>query len=404
MPGTRTADARRDSTDWGVVFGAMALGVVAALHIGKVPPALPAIRADLDLGLVGGGFVVSTFNALGMVLGMLIGGLSDRFGRRRAAIAGYASLMLGGALGALASGLPVLLASRALEGLGFMAVGVTMPGIVSAAASERDRPLALGLWSVFTPLGFAIALLVTPIGLATVGWRGVWAALAVVSLIALVLLLPRLPSVTGGTKAGFGRRLREVLSRPRMWCLAAAFGTYAFQWVTLMAWLPTYLTGALGFALGAASLVTALVVAMNVPGNIVAGVLLRGGASPAYLIALGSAVMAGAAAALFLQPGLGASAGIGLCLLFSLFGGLIPSILFARVPSAAPSSTHASQANGMLLQGSATGQFIGPPLIGAAVAAAGGAWSGAVLPLVLAALLTAGLGAFATGPRPSRAT
>jgi cyanate permease len=379
-------------TTWGVVFAALTMGVVAALHIGKVPPALPLIREELGLGLVGGGFVISMFSGLGMLLGVLTGGLADRIGHRRTTLIGFLFLVAGGCMGASADGLPGMLTSRALEGLGFMAVGVTMPGIVSAASSARDRPLALGLWSVFTPLGFAIALLLTPMALTTVGWRTVWVGLAGLSLVTLLVLRPMLPLAATSApvaRRSFGQRLSDVLARPRLWLIAAAFGAYAFQWVTVMAWLPTYLVDDLGFSLGAASSVTALIVVVNVPGNIGAGALMRAGWSPRRIIVIGSCAMGVTASALFLGSGLGALAGIGLCLLFSVSGGGIPAALFAQIPQASPSPSHAGQANGMLMQGSATGQFLGPPLIGAAVAAAGGAWSGAVAPLAIAAVLTA---------------
>ncbi|MFA7431760.1 MAG: MFS transporter, partial [Rhodospirillaceae bacterium] len=70
-------------TDWPVISWAVAGGIVAALSVGKVPPALPFVRADLGLGLVEGGFVVSVFNTLAMVLGLVVGVMADRLGRRQ---------------------------------------------------------------------------------------------------------------------------------------------------------------------------------------------------------------------------------------------------------------------------------------------------------------------------------
>ena len=58
-------------TRWDIVALAVFAGVVAALQVGKVPPALPEIRADLDLSLVTGDF----FTTMGVRphLGRLIG-------------------------------------------------------------------------------------------------------------------------------------------------------------------------------------------------------------------------------------------------------------------------------------------------------------------------------------------
>lgn len=382
-------------TNWGAVVAALGLGIVAALHVGKVPPSLPAIRAELGLGLVGGGFIVSTFNLLGMLLGLLMGRCADQIGRRKTATLGCACFIFGGGLGAVAGGLPILLVSRAIEGLGFMAIAVTMPSLVADVASKRDRPFALGLWSIFMPVGFAIALLVAPVLLPVFGWRLLWGGLAALSLFSMLFFLPKLRFGAPATKL----RAIKVLSQPRLWLLSTAFGTYAFQWVTLMAWLPTYLMVDLGFALGAASVSTALVVAANVPGNLLAGSLMRRGVPPGWLIAIGSGAMAITAAGLFLGAASGPLTGIGLCLVFSALGGLIPSVLFAQIPHLSPTPDYAAQANGMLMQGSATGQFIGPPIVGAAVAASGGAWSGALAPLIAMALLTVVAGALSTCPR-----
>jgi hypothetical protein len=57
---------RTDETRWPVVLITVASGIVAALHIGKISPALPAVRSDLGLDLVQGGLVVSMFYVLGI--------------------------------------------------------------------------------------------------------------------------------------------------------------------------------------------------------------------------------------------------------------------------------------------------------------------------------------------------
>jgi cyanate permease len=244
------------------------------------------------------------------------------------------------------------------------------------------------------PVGFAIALLTAPVLLPAFGWRMLWGGLAALSMLAMLFLLPKLRFGAPATQL----RAIDVLSQTRLWLLSFAFGTYAFQWVTVMAWLPTYLMDDLGLVIGAASVSTAFVVAANVPGNLLAGSLMRRGVTPGWLIAIGSVAMAVTATGLFLGAATGPRTGLGLCLVFSAFGGLIPSVLFAQIPRLSPTPDYAAQANGMLMQGSATGQFIGPPIVGAAVAASVGAWSGAVAPLIAMALLTVVTGVLSTLP------
>src|ERR1700722_15919946 len=116
-----TAAPEEPRTRWLIVWALIAAGVVAAFQIGKAPVALPQLRADLGLGLVGAGWVGSMFNVLGALAGALVGAAGDQIGHRRAVLAG---LMLSGAASAIGAAAPdasVLLATRFFEGLGFMA-------------------------------------------------------------------------------------------------------------------------------------------------------------------------------------------------------------------------------------------------------------------------------------------
>lgn len=384
-----------EKTAWPVVAAAVAGGIVAAFHMGKVPPALPAIRAELGLGLVAGGFVISLFNLLGLGLGVFIGSLADRLGRLQLVVGGFVCLALGGGLGALAQGLPGLLAGRFVEGIGFIAISVAMPAIVMAAAVERDRPMAVSLWSIYTPTGMAIVLLAAPLLLQAGGWRGLWLVVMGLSLVAgaavwAAVRRMALPPPPPGRPLPV---ILESLTRRGLLLLALAFGGYALQWVSLMVWLPTFLTESLGMAGPAAALATALVVLINVPGNLMGGWLLRRGAPARWLILAGSLVMGACAWGIFL-PGMAEGARLALCLCFSFFGGMIPTSLFASVPRHARSPGHLGAANGMLMQGSSLGQFSGAPLVAAAVAASGGAWSGATWPM-LGAAVVAGLAGWA---------
>lgn len=391
-----------ERTQWAVIAAAVFGGVVAAFHVGKVPPALSLIRDDLGISLVSAGFVVSVFNLLGMILALPAGAAADRLGRGRLATAGFLCLALGSAMGAFTEGLTALLFSRFIEGVGLIGIIVALPAVVMSAASGRDRSVALSLWSVFMPLGMAIALLAAPYILQVVGWRGFWLVTAGLALVALVLVqagLRRvvLPPPPPGHPLGIAG---AVLMRPGMLFLSMSFGAYAFQWVSLMVWLPTFLAADLGAEPAWAAVLTAIVVVINVPGNILSGWLQRRGISPRVLIALGSLAMGGAAVGIF-QNALPNEVRFALCLAFSFGGGLIPSSLFSSAPQHAPTMGHMGAANGMLMQGSALGQFIGPPLLAAAVLVGGGSWSAALVPLLIGAVVTlaAGWAAFRCLPR-----
>ncbi|HEY0833725.1 MAG TPA: MFS transporter [Azospirillum sp.] len=382
-------------TNWGAVLVAVAAGIVAALHVGKVPPAIPLLRAELSLGLVAGGWVMSMFNALGMLTGIGFGLFADIAGQRRMAFIGFAALLVGGLIGAGADGAAALLFGRFLEGAGFIAIGVSLPAVIIAAAAPADRRFALSLWAIYTPAGSAAAMLVASWAQPAFGWRGLWFGVAIAGgLVALLfwrvtrgLALPR-PS--GAPALGM---VADTLRQPGLWALALAFVAYVFQWVSLMVWLPSSLIDTHHLTPAVATLLTALVVFVNVPGNIAGGWLMQRGVARGWLIAAASAAM-GVSSTLALAGAVPDLLRYALCLAFSFCGGLLPAACLSGAAVHAPSPRHIGLANGLIVQGSNLGQFVGPPLIAAAVSLAGGDWHAASLPMALAAAAGVALGLF----------
>ena len=231
-------------TRWGVVVLGLAAGVTAAAYIGKVPPALPLIRPELGLGLVAAGWVVSIFNAMAMATGMVAGLFADGLGHRRVVIVGLATLALGGVLGSVAETPGVLLATRFLEGIGFVSIMAAAPSLIAEAAAPGERGLALGIWSTFMPVGIAGMLVASPPVLGAFGWRGLWLAG-----VALALALVAAGLVKAGRPAG--RRapagaspwhnIRVTVTRQGPWLLAATFFCFSLPWSAVMVWLPTFL-------------------------------------------------------------------------------------------------------------------------------------------------------------------
>ena len=77
-------------TPWGLIGLLVAAGIVAAFHVGKVPPALPSIRVELGATLRQAGWLLSTVNLISAVGGMAIALTADRVGHLRLVILGTA--------------------------------------------------------------------------------------------------------------------------------------------------------------------------------------------------------------------------------------------------------------------------------------------------------------------------
>lgn len=384
-------------TQWPVIFVAVLGGIVAALYVGKVPPALGFMRNDLDLDLVQSGYVISIFNALGMTLALVVGTLIDRFNRKILIIISFILLSVGGLLGSIADNFIVLLISRIIEGSGFISIAVAMPAVVIAVSTPNDRSMAITLWSVFTPTGMAIGLIAFPYLAEGIGWRGVWQLFAVLPLIAalaawLSFRKVSLPSKPSGDAVQI---ILQTLKTKGLWAIAISFGGFTLQWVSLMVWLPTFLIADMGFDKNIAALLTASIIAVNIPSNIMGGWLLRHGVAARTLIVISTVCLGCTILGIFVLP-LGDIARVVCCFAFSAIGGLIPACLFVYTPKFAPSPSHMGAASGMLMQGSSLGQFMGPPLLAYVVSLSNGSWENVAYPMLFGTLCTALAGWYVT--------
>jgi len=359
-----------------------AAGVACGAFIGKAPPALPAMRSELGLTLVQSGFIATTINLLGAVLGVLMGILCDRFGSKRLGLLGLMVMAAGGFLGAAADGYALLLLSRFLEGTGFILFAVTGAALITAAvAGARDRNRAMGLWTAYMPTGAALAMLLTPLAMSQVGWRGLWVALSLAALACTALVWRAVPA-TPPASVGTLRLAAESLAQRGAWLLSMLFLFYVAQWTSVMIWLPTFVVDARGGGTGTAALLGALMVAANVPGNLAGGWLLSHGVGRGAIVVAASAISAACFAGMLSDP-LPDAARYALVLLFSCCAGAIPACVLSGVPVHARSAGHIATTNGMVMQAAQIGQLVGPILL-AWLASAYGGWNatlGAMLAL-----------------------
>jgi MFS family permease len=372
-----TTGAAKDpaaSAAWAVV----AAGIIAALHVGKLPPAIAALHTSLGISLVEAGFLLSMVQAAGMLGGVMLGSAADGIGLRRSMAAGLSVLAVASACGGFVRDSSALLLLRAAEGLGFLLVVLPAPGMLRALLPPASLGRALGVWGAYMPLGTALALLTGPVVIDAIGWRGWWWGLAGASIVMLLVLLrcvPPQPRRGAAAVPAALARLRSTLGALGPWLVAASFAAYSAQWMAVIGFLPSiYLESGLSSARTA--VFTAVAAAANVVGNVMSGRLLQRGVHPVRLLRLGFSTMGLAAVAAFAGAG---DAGLPPALrylavvLFSMLGGLVPATLFALAVKLAPGEQTVSTTVGWVQQWSAFGQFAGPPLA-AFVAARAGGW------------------------------
>lgn len=379
-------DARTSPTAGRVpaAFIVIAAGMVAALHIGKMPPAIPVLRDALGVSLVEAGFLLSMVQMAGMLTGVFIGLAADGFGLRRSMLLGQLTLALASLAGAWATQPVELLALRAVEGFGFLLVVLPVPSLIRQLVPPSKLALHLGLWGTYMATGTALVLAGGPAVMRVVGWQGLWVTLALVSVAVALWLVRRVPSdrvrraaaasaAAPAVPAQWSARLRDTLTSWGPWRVAITFAMYSSQWLAVIGFLPSIYAQA-GLSGQVAGLLTAFACLVNVTGNVAAGRLLHRGVCARHLLYVGFVAMALTAFVAF-SP-LTAEAPVARYLavvVFSAVGGLIPATLFALAVHVAPNEHTVSTTVGWMQQCSSTGQFLGPPLV-AWVAGVAGGW------------------------------
>lgn len=149
-------------------------GICAALHVGKLPPALPVLQATLDISLVQASFLLSALQIAGMTLGLAVGLAADGIGLRRSMLIGLALLAFASACGGFVSTASSMLWLRTLEGVGFLLVVMPAPALIRRTVTAQQLNTRMGWWGTYMPAGSALALLCGPWMIAQAGWQVWW--------------------------------------------------------------------------------------------------------------------------------------------------------------------------------------------------------------------------------------
>jgi hypothetical protein len=180
-------------------------------------------RDALGLTLVQAGFLLSLVQLAGMTAGVVFG-VARRFPRRPAQHdAGPLLLAIVSALGGLAQGRGALDAAARRRRLRLPARRAARTGTGAPLVEPQRASAMMGLWGAYMPFATAVALLLGPLAIAAIGWRGWWWALAALSAAMLIWLrTPCRPMPPGRVRPPVAllARLRRTLAAPGPWLVA----------------------------------------------------------------------------------------------------------------------------------------------------------------------------------------
>jgi EmrB/QacA subfamily drug resistance transporter len=153
---TETQEFRYHSHRWWTLAVLCVSLLVISLDNTILNVALPTLERDLGASSSQLQWIVDSYMLVFAGLLLTAGALGDRFGRRRALSAGLAIFGLGSALSALAGTADMLIASRALMGVGGAFIMPSTLSILTATFPANERAKAIGIWAGVSGLGIAI--------------------------------------------------------------------------------------------------------------------------------------------------------------------------------------------------------------------------------------------------------
>ncbi|HEY0449033.1 MFS transporter [Actinophytocola sp.] len=224
-------------------FAALLVAVLSFSLLQTMPvPALPDLQRAFGAGPVTVSWVLSAFLLTASVATGLLGRLGDMFGRRRVLLACLAVSAAGTLLAALAGSIGVLIAARAVQGVG----AATFPlafGIVRDGFPRERVPVAIGWISSTFGIGFGVGLVLPGLIVDALSWQWIfWLMLVVIlaGLVAVWAFVPDSPARAPGRLDWAGAVLLTgglvalLLAIGQRWGLAPRLGLLAVAVVLLV--------------------------------------------------------------------------------------------------------------------------------------------------------------------------
>jgi MFS transporter, Spinster family, sphingosine-1-phosphate transporter len=241
---------------------------------------LPLMLASLSISDAAGGLLQSAFILTYAIVCPFIGWAGDRSPRMRLAAAGVFVWSAATVASGLAPTYAVLLAARAIVGVGEASYAVVTPSLLSDCYPPERRARVLGIFYAAIPVGSALGYIVGGLVGEHFGWRAAFfvagAPGVVLAFVLLLLAEPRRgardAAAAAATPLSLSASLRALAARRSWVSNTVAQVIYTFAMGGLATWMPTYFVRERGIPLAtAASTFGLILVAAGFLGTLLGG-------------------------------------------------------------------------------------------------------------------------------------
>jgi len=236
------------------------LGLVGSLTFASVyagfvmAPVLTQIAGEFSISTGTAGLVTAAYGGPGILTSLLMGPYSDRFGRRVFLVAGAFVMGTFTLLSAFATSFDVLIALRAVAGIGGSVIFPNANALIADSFPYRERGRAMGTVIAFNTMASVIGIPVAGVVAEATSWRvsvGFVGVLAMVAGILLVFFLK--PAEGNGSQQRISQLYRSILTNSS--AVAAIISSFlgSLYWFTWITYLVVFFQHTFGLSQGTAS-------------------------------------------------------------------------------------------------------------------------------------------------------
>ena len=358
---------------WIVALATIFAGIALALVQNKVAPCMTTLQGAFGIDMATAGWLSSLFSLVGIVMAIPASIVLNKLGPKKGGIIALVCAVIGSIIGVMTTSIPVLMASRVVEGVGVGLMSVIGPSIIAMWFPETKRGLPMSIWAAYQMGAQAIMFFLGGVLTTNFGWQGMWwfgLASCVVPLVFYVLCVksPR-PEDSYADVESEDVSLAEGMKSPYAWIMSAVTMLFCIGCFGFVNWIATCWSQIFDMSEGDANMWVGYFSLGGVVAAIIVGALLNKirnrkmfGAIALALFGVVSVWGMNMGNPMFLLP---------FVIIYPFVDASFPCVLWTMTAQTVKKPELAGVALGVVSIGFNLGILLGPPIIGAVVDAAG---------------------------------
>ena len=358
---------------WIVALATIFAGIALALVQNKVAPCMTTLQSAFGIDMATAGWLSSLFSLVGIVMAIPASIVLNKLGPKKGGIIALICAIVGSIIGVMTVSIPVLMASRVVEGIGVGLMSVIGPSIIAMWFPETKRGLPMSIWAAYQMGAQAIMFFLGGVLTTNFGWQGMWwfgLAACVVALVFYVLCVksPR-PEDSYADVESEDVSLAEGMRSPYAWIMSAVTMLFCIGCFGFVNWIATCWSQIFSMSEGDANMWVGYFSLGGVVAAVIVGALLNKirnrklfGAIALALFGVVSVWGMNMGNPMFLLP---------FVIIYPFVDASFPCVLWTMTAQTVKKPELAGVALGVVSIGFNLGILLGPPIIGAVVDAAG---------------------------------